>query len=75
VGSAVVSALHGPFRAGFADASHVGWWIITGCGAAVLLLGLLTTGRWANGTAARTASRLTPASEKVPAGTAAGQAG
>jgi EmrB/QacA subfamily drug resistance transporter len=35
-----------------------GWWIITGCGAAVLGLGLLTTGRWARGTAERTASAL-----------------
>ena len=47
VGAAVTSAMHGLLRAGFAQASHVGWWIIAGCGAAVLLLGLVTTGRWA----------------------------
>ncbi len=34
------------------------WWIIAGCGAAVLGLGLLTTGRWARGTAERTAAAL-----------------
>ena len=67
VGSAVTSALHGTFRLGFAEASHVGWWIITGCGVAVLAVGLLTSGRWARGTAERTASALMPASDKVPA--------
>jgi hypothetical protein len=66
VGSAVLSALHGPFRLGFPEASHAGWWIIAGCGAAVLLLGIGTSGRWANGTAARTAGRLMPASAEVP---------
>jgi EmrB/QacA subfamily drug resistance transporter len=65
-GSAVLSALHGPFRLGFADASHVGWWIVAGCGVAVLLTGILTSGRWANGTAARTASRLMPVSAEIP---------
>jgi hypothetical protein len=34
------------------------WAVIAGCGAAVLLLGLLTTGRWAAGTADRAAERL-----------------
>ncbi|KOG49346.1 hypothetical protein ADK38_45000 [Streptomyces varsoviensis] len=36
---------------GFTDASRPAWWIITGCGTAVLLLGAVTTGRWAKGTA------------------------
>ncbi|MYV53503.1 MFS transporter [Streptomyces sp. SID3212] len=45
----------------FADASRPAWWIITGCGLAVLLVGLLSSGRWARGTAARTAQRLDPA--------------
>ncbi len=66
VGSAVLSALHGPFRLGFPEASHAGWWIVTGCGVAVLLLGIGTSGRWANGTAARTASRLMPPSAEIP---------
>jgi EmrB/QacA subfamily drug resistance transporter len=65
-GSAALSALHGPFRLGFAEASHVGWWIIAGCGVAILLLGLVTGGRWALGTAERTASRLMPSGAKVP---------
>jgi EmrB/QacA subfamily drug resistance transporter len=68
-GSAVLSALHGPLKLGFADASHVGWWILTGCGVAILLLGLATSGRWARGTAQRTAERLMPASGRVPVAT------
>jgi EmrB/QacA subfamily drug resistance transporter len=67
IGSAAVSALAGSFRAGFPAASHVGWWIVTGCGAAILLLGLLTSGAWARGTAQRTADRLMPA-DPPPAG-------
>ena len=66
MGSAVLSALHGPLRAGFAGASHVGWWIIAGCGAAILLLAVITTGRWAKATAAQVASRLMPGSPEVP---------
>ncbi|WP_449479903.1 MFS transporter [Streptomyces avidinii] len=49
----------GPHGAeGFVAASTPAWWIITGCGFAVLLVGLLTSGTWARGTAARTARRL-----------------
>ncbi|WUH93614.1 MFS transporter [Streptomyces sp. NBC_00433] len=45
--------------AALAAGLHEGaWWIITGCGAAVLGLGTLTTGRWAKATAARTAGLL-----------------
>jgi EmrB/QacA subfamily drug resistance transporter len=59
IGAAVVSGVRGPTAAGFAAASHVGWWIVFGCGLGVLALGLLTTGRWARGTAAAAVS--TPA--------------
>jgi EmrB/QacA subfamily drug resistance transporter len=69
IGSVVVSALVGPFRTGFAPASHAGWWIMTACGGAVLVLGLLTSGRWARGTAQRTADRLMPAAPRVPVDT------
>ena len=67
VGSAVTSALHGAFRTGFAQAAQAGWWIMAGCGAAIFTLGLVTTGRWARGTAARTAERLMAEETKVPA--------
>ena len=71
IGSAAISALHGPFRTGFAAASHAGWWIVVGCGAAIFCLGLLVSGRWAAQTARQTASRLIPASDHEPAGQAA----
>jgi hypothetical protein len=64
IGSATISALHGPFRLGFASASHAGWWIVTGSGVAILCLGLLVSGAWARETAQRTASGLIPASER-----------
>jgi EmrB/QacA subfamily drug resistance transporter len=65
-GSAVLSALHGSLSLGFVQASHVGWWIIAGCGVAILLVGLVTSGRWARSTAQRTADKLMPSSPKVP---------
>jgi MFS family permease len=57
-GAAATSALHGPLRSGFAQASHVGWWVVTGCGLAAGAVGILTSGAWARRTADRTASRL-----------------
>jgi len=60
IGAAVVSAVPGATTTGFAAASHVGWWIVFGCGLAVAALGLLTTGRWARGTAERAAASLPP---------------
>ncbi|MEZ0094146.1 MFS transporter [Streptacidiphilus sp. EB129] len=66
IGSVVTSSVHGPLGAGFAEASHIGWWIAVGCGLAVLLLGILTTGAWAKGTAARTAARLAPEDVRTP---------
>jgi hypothetical protein len=61
-GSAALSALHGSLPLGFAEASHVGWWIIAGCGAATAVVGLISTGRWARNTAERGASQLLPSS-------------
>jgi EmrB/QacA subfamily drug resistance transporter len=58
VGAAIASGLSGDVATGFAAASHVGWWILFGCGVAVLIVGLVTTGRWARGTAERTAAAM-----------------
>jgi EmrB/QacA subfamily drug resistance transporter len=69
MGSAVISAMTGPLRTGFASASHVGWWIIAGCGVVVLAVGLLTSGRWARQTAERTAAKFAPDAARVPAAT------
>jgi len=56
-GSVVTSRIHGSLPAGLAAASHAGWWILAGCGLAILALGMLTTGRYGTLTAARTAER------------------
>jgi hypothetical protein len=39
-------------------ASHAAWWIITGCGVAVFVLGLASTTSWANASARRVAAEL-----------------
>ncbi len=43
----------------FATGTHAGWWIVVVLGAAVALLGLVTTTSWAAATARRTASLFT----------------
>ncbi len=58
-GPAAVSA------AAFAQAGRTAWWIIAGCGAAVLAVGTITSGRWARTTAERTAERLRTEEIKV----------
>jgi len=55
IGSILTSGVSGSLKTGFVPASHAAWWAVTGCGLAVLLLGALTSGRWAAGTATRTA--------------------
>ncbi|SCK43864.1 drug resistance transporter, EmrB/QacA subfamily [Streptomyces sp. WMMB 714] len=56
VGSALGVAVIGVAAAAGADAA--GWWIITGCGAAVGVLGWVTTGSWARATAEHVSSCL-----------------
>jgi EmrB/QacA subfamily drug resistance transporter len=58
VGAAATAGLHGNVAANFAQASHVGWAIIAGCGAVVLVLGQVSTTAWARRTASRTAHDL-----------------
>ena len=53
VGSVLAASIRGSMQDGFVRAAHAGWWILAGCGYAVLLLGLVCTTRWARGTAAR----------------------
>jgi EmrB/QacA subfamily drug resistance transporter len=67
VGSVLSSGLAGAaLDTGFASAARADWWIIAACGLAVLALGALSTGRWAVGTAARTAG-LVADDERAPA--------
>jgi EmrB/QacA subfamily drug resistance transporter len=53
VGSALAASLRGSMHDGFLSAAHPGWWVMAGCGYAVLLLGLISTTRWARATVAR----------------------
>jgi EmrB/QacA subfamily drug resistance transporter len=56
IGSVVTSRVTGPLGTGLAEASHVGWAIVVGCGVAIMVLGLLTTTRAARRTAEETAA-------------------
>ncbi len=58
IGSAVVTGINGRFEMSFSEASHVGWWIITGCGLAVLILGFISSGPRAQVSAAAVRDEL-----------------
>jgi len=60
VGALVTSRVHGSVRTGLAAASHLGWWTLAGCGALVLVLGVVATSRSALASAERTARALNP---------------
>jgi EmrB/QacA subfamily drug resistance transporter len=60
VGSLVSSSLQGTIHPDFALASHAAWWVLAGCGAVVLVLGLVATTPWAIDTARRTAEAINP---------------
>jgi EmrB/QacA subfamily drug resistance transporter len=56
VGSVLAASLRGSMHAGFLGAAHAGWWIMSGCGYVVLVLGLISTTAWAKATIARAAA-------------------
>jgi MFS family permease len=56
VGSVLAASMRGSIRTEFVHASHAGWWIMSCCGYAVLLLGLVCNSRWARTTATRLAA-------------------
>jgi len=58
IGSILAAAVGGGLGRQLASASHPAWWLIAGCGASVLVLGVATTGSWARGTARRCAQAL-----------------
>src|SRR6204780_3459312 len=51
VGSVLAASLRGSLHVGFLEAAHAGWWIMAGCGYAVLVLGVIATTQWAKATA------------------------
>ena len=58
VGAVVSSGAGAGIRTEFAKASHQAWWIVVGSSAAVFVLALITTGRWAADTAGKVATLL-----------------
>ena len=58
VGSVLTARLVGPLQTGFVPAARLCWFIIAGCGLLVLILGLITTSRWARRTAENVAKDL-----------------
>jgi len=61
LGALASSALHGTSLTGLAQATHAGWWVVAGTGAAIFALGLLSTSRAALGSARRVAAAFNPA--------------
>jgi EmrB/QacA subfamily drug resistance transporter len=55
-----VGAVTGGVNTDFAVASRAGWWVLAGCGAAVLALGMVVTSQRARASAQRTAQELNP---------------
>ena len=58
VGVAVTGSIIASGLAGFVHASHAAWAVVAGCGVMVMLLGIVSTGRWALATAERNGARL-----------------
>jgi EmrB/QacA subfamily drug resistance transporter len=58
VGAVVSAGAGAGIQSQFSEASHPAWWIVAGCGAAVFVLALLSTGRWAAGSAGKVAALL-----------------
>lgn len=58
IGVAVTGATLAGSSVGFVHASHAAWAVVAGCGVMVVLLGLVSTGRWALATAERNGPRL-----------------
>jgi EmrB/QacA subfamily drug resistance transporter len=55
IAGAIAATALGVVGPSFVASSHAAWWVVTGCGLAVLALGLLSTTGWANATARRIA--------------------
>ncbi|GGR75336.1 MFS transporter [Streptomyces aureoverticillatus] len=63
--SGVAAAHTASYANDFTEASRPAWWVIAGCGGAVLLLGALTSGAWARGTAQRLTTEPPPDRSQV----------
>jgi predicted MFS family arabinose efflux permease len=68
LGVAVTGAIIVAGSAGFVHASHAAWAVLAGCGVMVMLLGIVSTGRWALGTAERNGAHLSTDLSHAPDG-------
>src|ERR1017187_4258824 len=68
VGVAVTGAIISDSSAGFVHASHAAWAVVAGCGVMVIVLGIVSTGRWALATAERNGARLATDMNPAPEG-------
>ncbi len=66
VGVAVTGAVIASSSAGFVYASHAAWSVVAGGGAVVVLLGMVSTGHWAQSTAERSGARLASGMSLAP---------
>jgi EmrB/QacA subfamily drug resistance transporter len=57
-GVAICGSIVAASSSGLVVSSHAAWAVLAGCGVAVLALGLTSTGRWAQASAARNGERL-----------------
>jgi EmrB/QacA subfamily drug resistance transporter len=58
IGVAVTGSIVVGTGAGFVSSSHVAWAVLGGCGVLALVLGIVSTGRWAQAAAARNGGRM-----------------
>jgi len=68
VGVAVTGAIIAVSSAGFVHASHAAWAVLAGCGVMFVLVGIVSTGRWALASAERNGVRLTTDMSPAPEG-------
>jgi predicted MFS family arabinose efflux permease len=66
VGVAVTGSIVTGTGAGFVAASHAAWAVLGGCGVLALLLGVVSTGRWAQAAAIRNGERLAAQGATTP---------
>ena len=61
IGVAVTGSIVASTGAGFINSSHTAWAVLGGCGLVALVLGVISTSRWAKAAAARNGQRLATA--------------
>jgi EmrB/QacA subfamily drug resistance transporter len=68
LGVAVTGVIIATGSGGFVHASHAAWAVVASCGVMVILLGMVSTGRWALATAERNGARLATDVSPTPEG-------